>query len=242
MVKIKGLTSASLPPSTLKGAVSSAASKASAAAAKFKAAGKTVAGKLKLAKAKVKATAASASETAETVGKSIKNVIPTNQVILGLAGAALTAYVLQQYTASSTTPRTITNIEKDTSGTTVYRITFSPSIRITSGDLITFTGTQTAPTLDGYDKNVMETVSDQTILYDTGVGLTTMTPGGTITVKTSALAIVGDMAAQAGQDLTDAAGSGLMGFLKSINWKIWAGLGTSVCCVIIIIIIMVTMS
>ena len=69
--------------------------------------------------------------------------------------------------------------------------------------------------------------------------------GGTITVKSSALAILGDMANQqlenAGAATDDILG-GIGKFFGKINWKIWVACGVSLVIFVILLIISMTSS
>jgi hypothetical protein len=193
----------------------------------------------------------SLKETAQSVGKSAKDIVSKNpgKAILGLTGAALATALAVNYQKSASTPRGITKIEKEKGelfgDENIVRITFDPNIRITKNDLITFKGTKTKPSLDAVDVEVYDVISDAVILYKPKEPLTTFLPGGEISVKTSAMAQFGDMAGQQLENAGGAAGNvaeggsdALSKFFKNLSFKTMGGIFV----VIVIIVIFVVMS
>lgn len=237
-----------------KEAASSAAGSAAAKQAASSAAGDVAAKEAAQAavkEASTKGLKESLKETAQSVGKSAKDIVSKNpgKVILGLSGAALATALAVNYQKSASTPRGITKIEKEKGelfgDENIVRITFDPNIRITKNDLITFKGTKTKPSLDAVDVEVYDVISDAVILYKPKEPLSTFLPGGEISVKTSAMAQFGDMAGQQLENAGGAAGNVAEGgsdamskFFKNLSFKTMGGIFV----VIVIIVIFVVMS
>jgi hypothetical protein len=159
-----------------------------------------------------------AKDAAEKAAKKASKLSASDAAKLAAAAAAA-GLGLYTYSAASDaadesnkTPRGITKIEYASSDSqSVLKITFTPSIRILSGDDLTFRETKTTPVIDG-PATVNSVVSNSQIVVDFGtLVVTDLTPGGYIDVKTTIGSQAAGLAGDAGADLGEAGGNFLGG-------------------------------
>jgi hypothetical protein len=182
-------------------------------------------------------------ETPEGARQSAWTMIQNNpgKTIAGLAVATVATIALVNKKRSEETPRTITNIESVFFSKKKLKITFTPAIRITTSDLITFRGTKTTPSLDTTDVPVSRVVSDNVIIYDAPTNITSMTPGGQIMVKTTFLNQVGDLANQASAGIGDTIAAALGIPPEWVKWVVSASSSCSCCCMILLLVLVFMM-
>lgn len=177
-------------------------------------------------------------ETPDSALRSAWRMVENNpgKTIAGLAVATAVTIALVNKKKSEETPRTITKIESaNFFSKKKLKITFTPAIRITSADLITFKGTRTTPSLDVTDVNVSGVVSDTVIIYDSPANITSMTPGGQILVKTTFLNQIGDLANQASGGIGSMIASALGIPPDWVKWVASASCSSSCCCLILLL-------
>jgi hypothetical protein len=183
-------------------------------------------------------------ETTEAANNSAWRMIQNNlgKTIAGLAVATAVTIALVNKKRSEETPRTITKIESaNFFSKKKLKITFTPALRITSADLITFRGTRTTPSLDATDVNVSGIVSDSVIVYDAPTDITSMTPGGQILVKTTFLNQVGDLANQASAGIGSTIAAALGIPPDWVKWVVSASSSSSCCCMILLLVLVFMM-
>jgi hypothetical protein len=155
------------------------------------------------------------------------------------AGLGLYTYIQSNDAAdkSNSTPRTITQVQAD-SGTAV-KITFTPALRIVMNDQLTITGSKTMPSIDG-SSTPTSVITDSQIIIDPGVHVSSFTPGGTITVKTSTGNQASDSVAQAAKTVGTGAGgagadllSGLFSGLGLDQYATYIEWGCGILCILI---------
>ena len=183
-------------------------------------------------------------ETPDAAKNSAWNMIQNNlgKTIAGLAVATAATVALVNKKRSEETPRTITKIESaNFFSKKKLKITFTPAIRITSADLVTFRGTTTTPSLDATDVQVSSVVSDTVIIYDAPVNITNMSPGGQIFVKTTFLNQVGDLTNQAAAGIGDIIAAALGIPTDWVKWVVSASSSSSCCCLILLLVLVFMM-
>jgi len=159
-----------------------------------------------------------AEQAARRAGKGAGDMAPY-AAAAAAAGLGLYTYYQANQAAeeSNNTPRGITKIEySSASSRSIVKITFTPAMRILQTDDLTFRGTKTTPSIDG-PATVKSVFSNSQIEVDFGsTVLTVLTPGGEIDVRTTVAAQAAASVNDAGENLGNAAGGGLSGFLNGL--------------------------
>ncbi len=141
----------------------------------------------------LKAQNASKNETPETMSQKAWQFAKDHPLITigGLTAAGFAAYAIAKMAKSEETERRIINVEYAQAGTfglrnkKLIKITFSPTERITMGDVITISGSKTTPSIDGAGLVATQILSDSAFIYTAPQDITGLQSGGTLQVKTS---------------------------------------------------------